>query len=180
MSDEERNAGDRTGTAAVSVPTEQPDADEHTTVPNPPAVSEKKGPPADGKWQMPKPKFQQTSGYLPQGYLKDLKQAAAPENSGPEAGAANQEQAHAAAPPPSGDGPAPQAPPAIEPQPDLADQLIPEEPIDHNAKPQTKAGTGSSFPLIALGLIGLILFAAIFLVAVYLLYVRQPGEGGLF
>ncbi len=68
MSDEERNAGEGgTATAAASVPSEQPYFDEHTTEPNAPSVEALPKPPAPGNWQMPKPKFQQTSGKLPQG-----------------------------------------------------------------------------------------------------------------
>ena len=180
MSDEEKNAGDGTGTAAVSVPTEQPDLDEHTTVPNPAPVADRKAPAADGKWQMPKPKFQQTSGYLPQGYLKDMKQAAAEANSAPGNEATTQEQAPFVAASPTGDGTASPAPPAIEPQPDLADQLIPEEPVGESLTPQTQRGSGSSFPLIVLGLIGLLLFATVFLAAVYFLYIRPSGDGSIF
>ena len=179
MSDKEKTTGDGTGTAAVSVPMEQPDADEHTTVPNASPASDKEVASASGKWQMPKPKFQQTSGYLPQGYLKDINQAAADAKiAGSED--TTQEQAPFAAAAGTQHGPAQSALPDIEPQPDLADQLIPEEPVGADIAPQAKANSGSSFTLIVLGLIGLLLFAVIFLAAVYFLYIRPTSGDGLF
>jgi hypothetical protein len=179
MSDEEKSAGDGTGTAAVSVPIEQPELDEHTTEPNAPVTAaDTKVAPAGGNWQMPKPKFQQTSGYLPQGYLKDMNQAAAAAKSNQGSEDTTQEQPSFAATAGSTEAPSPAVPPAIEPQPDLSEQLIPEEPVVENTAPQARTSSGASFPLIALGIIGLLIFAVIFIVAVYFLYIRQPGAGG--
>src|SRR5687768_10914709 len=122
MSDEEKGAGDLgIATAAAGVPAEQPYPDEHTTVPNPserPAATAA-AQAADGKWEMPKPKFQQTSGYLPQGYLTEMKHAAAATGPPSSDGAGDVAQAQAPfARPPASDG-VPAVPPAIEPQPDL-------------------------------------------------------------
>ena len=118
-----------------------------------------------GGWQMPEPKFQQTSGYLPQGYL---------EKAGLDGGS-------------SGDGAAPAAPPAgdispaaadIEPQPEIAEQLeagptiVP--PPAHAAKERS---TGARVTLIVLGLLGMVLFIAVFLGVVYYLFI-SPQDGG--
>jgi hypothetical protein len=177
MSDEEKNTGNA-GTAATSAiePPEQPSLDEHTTEPNAPeAAKPAASHAAPGKWQMPKPKFQQTSGYLPQGYLKDVEQAptAAKGFSGSED--TTQEQAPYVPPPPKQDG-ADGISPAIEPQPDLAD-LIPDEPVMESTESQVQVKSGSSFPFLALGLVGILIFVVVFLVAVYFLFLAKPSGG---
>lgn len=180
MSDEEKNAGDRGSAAAgfVSVPAEQPFNDEHTTEPNSPPAPETVHHGAAGKWQMPKPKFQQTSGYLPQGYLKDVDLAAvAKAPSGSEDTTQEQEPYIASAAATDG---AAAAPPAIEPQPDLADQLIPEEPAAGLAGSPAPAKKGSGGVMIVLGLIGILLFVAVFLAAVYFLFLANPSGGSIF
>lgn len=179
MSDEEKNAGDRGSAAAgfVSVPAEQPFLDEHTTEPNSPSAPGPVQQAAVGKWQMPKPKFQQTSGYLPQGYLKDIDPAAAAAAAPAGSEDTTQEQAPYAAAAAVGDG---SAPPAIEPQPDLADQLVPDEPASMIAGSPMPAKGGSGGVMIVLGLIGILLFVAVFLAAVYFLFLANPSGGSIF
>src|SRR5215207_4948784 len=85
-----------------------PISEADTTPPNPANAAV----PSPGQgWQMPAPKFQQSSGYLPQGYL---------------------EKAGFEAPPPTDVSPnaaataaalAPASEPDVEPQPDLTEQL---------------------------------------------------------
>jgi hypothetical protein len=90
--------------------------DEHTTEPQ----SDK----PEGGWQMPKPVFRQTSGYLPQGFAKPFDSGAA----------AVETPASEAVPDPAPEmagvveAPAPPAPAAvdarnIEPQPDMSDEF---------------------------------------------------------
>ncbi len=177
MSEEEKNASDAgAGTATASEPVEQP-FDEHTTEPNAPQQEQKTvPPPAPGKWEMPKPKFQQTSGYLPQGYLKDLEQAAAA--AGAERGNEDTTQEQLAFVPAA--APATGAStPAIEPQPDLTEQLI-DEPIGETSEPKPPAKGGSSALMIVLGLTGILLFVAIFLAAIYFLFLAKPAGGNNF
>ena len=174
MSDEEKNAGDAgAGTAAASVPGEQPYVDEHTTEPNAPqqAAQAAASKTAPQKWQMPKPKFQQSSGYLPQGYLKDIKMTA--DGTSEDVTEENEQLTaeritgidQAAAPPP--------AAPSIEPQPDLVDQLIPEDPPAVNQMAAPQKGS-SRLPFLLLGLVGIFLFIAVFLAAVYYFFLAKP------
>lgn len=174
MSDEEKNAGDAgAGTAKASEPAEQPFSDEHTTEPNAPALPQQAIAPGPmGKWQMPKPKFQQTSGYLPQGYLKDVEAAAAAAKPGSE----DTTQEQAAFVPQARETGTPAVVPDIEPQPDLADQLIPDESIEQTTAQTRAEKGGSSLPMMILGLIAILIFAAAFLAAVYFLFLAKPVE----
>jgi hypothetical protein len=178
MSDEEKNTGNA-GTASASAiePPEQPSLDEHTTEPNAPETAKPAPSQADrGKWQMPKPKFQQTSGYLPQGYLKDVQQAPAGVQGFGGSEDTTQEQAPYIPSPPKQDG-ADGTSPAIEPQPDLAD-LIPDEPVvESTESSQVQVKSGSGFPILALGLVGVLIFVVVFLVAVYFLFLAKPSGG---
>jgi hypothetical protein len=179
MSGEEKKAGDTgTGAAAASVPTEQPYLDEHTTEPNAPTPAAAVAPPQSTpqKWEMPKPKFQQTSGYLPQGYLKEVNVDGDGTAGGPVDGQDEQLTAERITGVRHEPIPA-QATPAIEPQPDLLDQLIPEEPLPAtNTAPGTPRG-GSRVAFLLLGLVGILLFLAIFLAAVYYFFLMQPAGG---
>src|SRR5687768_1977477 len=185
MSGEEKKAGDiGTGTAAASVPNEQPYLDEHTTEPNAPGPSEAAAPPqaTQQKWQMPKPKFQQTSGYLPQGYLKDVNMDGDGSDDGSDDGPAGEaEQLTAERITGIGQEPA-EAPaaPAIEPQPDLSDQLIPEEPLPAANATPVASKSGSRVAFLLLGLVGILLFLAVFLAAVYYFFLAKPAGGNNF
>jgi hypothetical protein len=181
MSDEQKNAGDSgTATAAVTLPDEQPSPDEHTTEPNAPENPPAREQTADGKWTMPKPKFQQTSGYLPQGYLKDIKDAPATR---PSAGSEDTTQEQAPFTPAlqqqGADGSRPEDPPAIEPQPDLLDQLIPEEPV-LGPPPATAAKSGPGVITVFLGIAGILIFIAVFIAAVYFLFLSGRTNGATF
>lgn len=165
MSDEEKSTGDQGMSAAAAVPAEQPYPDDRTTLAD---ASPAAGPP--GKWQMPKPKFQQTSGYLPQGYLKVIKEAAGAARSADGSEDTTREQ------PVSKAEPAADADSVmIEPQPDLSEQLIPDEPADDAARPAVPAKSSARPLLIILGLVGILLFFAIFLAAVYFLFFSGPA-----
>jgi len=182
MSGEEKKAGDTgTGAAAASVPTEQPYLDEHTTEPNAPQPGAAAAPPqaAPQKWEMPKPKFQQTSGYLPQGYLKDINM----DGDGPADGPVDEQGEQLTAERITGIGREPaaaQTAPAIEPQPDLLDQLIPEEPLPAANATQVTPKSSSRIAFLLLGLIGILLFLAIFLAAVYYFFLQTPAGGNNF
>lgn len=169
MSDEEINAGNAgAGVAAEPILPEQPSPDEHTTEPNapePPLAPESAEAPS-GKWQMPKPKFQQTSGYLPQGYVKQVEQEQELDTTLP-----------ADVPvvdplPPTANGAVPPAAPAVEPQPDLA-EIVPDEPSETMAaEPAVAAGRGTGVAAIVLGVIGIVIFVIVFLAAVYFFLLR--------
>jgi hypothetical protein len=141
---------------------ELPVSEADTTPPNPADAAV----PSPGQgWQMPAPKFQQSSGYLPQGYLEKAGfdvplQAAA-------SGAAA--------------APAAEAPPTpaldVEPQPDLTEQLD-DQPAETAPKPVAKQrSTGSRVAMIVLGLLAMAAFIAAFLALVYYLFLA-PQNGG--
>ena len=178
MSDEEKSTSETAaGTApANEVPVEQPVDDEHTTAPNPP---QHEAPAAPPKWEMPKPVFKQTSGYLPQGYLKEVQDAA---GASPDSENTTQEQRPMVPEKPAG-GPdlssvnllSPPAAAAVEPQPDLSEQLIPEEPVlEAVQEPPKKGGVRAS--MVVLGLVAFLAFVAIFLTVVYYLFLKGPGD----
>ena len=125
--------------------------------------------PAGQGWQMPEPKFQQTSGYLPEGYLDKV---AAFEASAPA------EPPIAATPEPM-----PQAPAAaadVEPQPDLTEQLV-EHAAPVVAKPAVKErSAGARIAMILLGLLAMAAFIAVFLGVIYYLFLAPPNGGSTF
>ncbi len=183
MSGEEKNALDAgAGTAAASVPTEQPYFDEHTTEPNAaPQAEQAAAPrPAQQEWQMPKPKFQQSSGYLPQGYLKDINMASDGDSTAD--GTPDDESEQLTAERITGierEPAAAQSAPAIEPQPDLVDQLVPEEPIGVN-QTTVPQKSSSRLPFVLLGLVGILVFLVLFLAAVYYFFLAKPAGGNNF
>jgi len=141
---------------------EQPESELDTTAPNP--ANEAK---PSGGWQMPEPVFQQSSGYLPEGYIDQL-------GLGEPGSSAATAQAMAAAPVEL----APEAAPAVdvEPQPDLNEQLA--EPEVFTAPPVVvkERSSGARIAMVLLGLAGMILFIAIFLAVIYYLFL-YPAEG---
>jgi hypothetical protein len=122
-------------------------------------------PPPAGGWQMPQPKFQQTSGYLPQGYIDQIGVAAA--------------AASGAAAAPAMSPPAPGAA-EVEAQPDLTDQLAP-PPAPAIAAPAVKErSTAARAAMIVLGLLAMVAFLVLFLGVVYYLFLAPPGAGTQF
>lgn len=179
MSDEEKNAGGAGVGAALSVPPEQPGLDdEHTTVPNPPLTNPdgKASTAAGGQWQMPKPKFQQTSGYLPQGYLKNMEEAAAAAKASMSTEDTTREQ------PPFVVEPAQSAAdaPAIEPQPDLSEQLIPDDPPIETPSEPVQAKSSMSAVMAVLAIVGILIFVVVVLAAVYFYFIANQTAGSNF
>lgn len=117
-----------------------------------------------GGWQMPEPKFRQTSGYLPQGYLEKV---------GIDGGFAGDEAAPAT---PVGEEPPAQA--DIEPQPDISEQLEAGPTVAApSARTVKERSTGARVAMIVLGILGMIMFIAVFLGVVYYLFI-SPQDGG--
>ena len=139
-----------------------PNSELDTTVPNPSAAV----PPPAGGWQMPEPKFQQTSGYLPQGYIDNVAFAA----NAPAPGAAAVAPAMAPAFSPDAD---------VEPQPDLAEQLAEHSPPAPVPAPVNQRSSGARIVMIVLGLLGMVAFLAVFLGVIYYLFLapRDAGSG---
>ncbi len=171
MSEEEKSTGEASGAAAAAVEQAgQPESgDEHTTAPNPPQKP--------AQWTMPKPVFKQTSGYLPQGYLKDMQEAA---RTNPDSENTTQEQSPMFGPRGKG-GPdlsavdlTPRAA-AVEPQPELSEQLIHDEP-EYAATPEVPAKKSSRISMALLGVILFLAFVAVFLTAVYFLFLKGNGD----
>lgn len=178
MSDEERNAQQAgAGAASASVPAEAY-PDEHTTEPHADREPVAEPPPADGKWQMPKPKIQQTSGYLPQGYLKDMAAADASKAAAGSEDMKQEQPAFAASASIHND--AVSGPVDIEPQPDVeqfVDENPPEQAVAHSSAAAAKK---SPFPMILAGLVGILLFLVVFLGLVYYFFLSKPAGGNNF
>lgn len=175
MSDEDKSTGEAAAaTAANEEPTEQPFNDEHTTEPNTQDQPPPAPPGSPSKWEMPKPVFQKTSGYLPQGYVTDIQEAA---RANPDNENTTQEQPVFVAKPAAGpDLSAVNLSPAVEPQPDLSEQLIPDEPALDTAPESPKKSRGLGTPMIVLGLIAIMVFVAVFLGVIYFLFLRNPTD----
>jgi hypothetical protein len=144
---------------------ELPVTEADTTPPNP--ANSAVPSPSQG-WQMPEPKFQQSSGYLPQGYLDKVGFEPPPQ-----AEASGAATATAAAPSSA-------AAADVEPQPDLSEQLA-EPQIALAPKPAVKErSTGSRIAMIVLGLLAMAAFIAVFLAVVYYLFLAPPAGGSTF
>ena len=144
---------------------ELPISEAETTPPNPANTAV---PSPNHGWQMPTPKFQQSSGYLPQGYLEKLGFEATPqpESSGAAAAPAMAPQAATA--------------PDVEPQPDLSDQLAEPQIAAATKAPVKERSAGSRIFLIVLGLLAMAVFIAVFLAVVYYLFLAPPAGGSTF
>ena len=159
---EEENSKDEEGIETAA-------ADEHTTEPRTDTP---------GKWEMPEPVFQQTSGYLPQGFVKQVENA----------GMSFVQEENQTAPSPQPVAPQPPAIPttptvpvvAIEPQPDISEQFTIDE---FAAEPQVVAKPKSGAFRIALfvfGLVAIFVVIAVFLAAIYFLFLKTPGSSSNF
>ena len=200
----ETNAGIETATEHIAA---QPTADEHTTAPNPLEQNPLQQKTAAPGWEMPKPVFQKTSGYLPQGFVKEVIPVAAPESgpspstdalpsrspaatpdlsvinlSAPAASPVPPESLASAAPsaPVISSAPAalsvPVASPAVEPQPDLSEVLVPDE-NEFQTSPAPAAKSGAfGMSMLVLGLTGIMIFVAVFLTVIYFLFLAEPGQ----
>ena len=144
---------------------EVPMSEADTTPPNP--ANSAVPSPSQG-WQMPEPKFQQTSGYLPQGYLDKVAFEAPPPNNVSPAGAAP-------ASPPATAGE-----PDVEPQPDLAEQLAPPPSPIATQSTVKQRSAGARIVLIVLGLLAMVAFIAVFLGVIYYLFLMPTAEGSTF
>jgi hypothetical protein len=78
------------------------------------------------------------------------------------------------------EGVAPQSAPAIEPQPDLSEQLLPDEPVAVVDGPAVPQKSSSRLPVILFGLVGILFFLAVFLAAVYYFFLAKPAGGNNF
>ena len=120
-----------------------------------------------GKWEMPKPVFRKTSGYLPQGFEKQFA-------AGREDGATGPPITASATSGPSVSPVPAVAAVGVEEQPYISEQFGPGEvapPIEH-ATPKMSAGR---IVLFAAGFLALLTFIAVFLAVVYYLFLG-PGD----
>lgn len=179
MSDEERNAQQAGASAASASAPVEAYPDEHTTEPHANHEPVADSPAADGRWQMPKPKIQQTSGYLPQGYLKDMEAAAEASKAAAGSEDTTQEQPAFAGSASIHDD-AVSGPVDIEPQPDV-EQFVDENPPNRAiAHSSASAAKKSPFPMILAGLVGILLFIVVFLGLVYYFFLSKPAGGNNF
>jgi hypothetical protein len=144
---------------------EVPISEADTTPPNPATHAV----PSPGqRWEMPEPKFQQTSGYLPEGYLDKVAFDAPPPTQVSPAAAAT-----ATAPAVAAEAP-------VEAQPDLSEQLA-EPPPPVVTKPQLKErSAGARIAMIILGLLAMAAFIAVFLGVIYYLFLSPQSGGSTF
>ncbi len=173
MSDEEKNAVETgAGTATASKPAEEHYPDEHTTEPNAASGGRNTGEiVAPAKWQMPKPKFRKTSGYLPQGYLQDMHAAAASAKASAGSEDTTREQAMPAAP-----DAAAAEPIQIEPQPDISEQIVLDEPLSETPQHRVDQKGRSGTALVVLGVFGILFFLAVFMAVVYFLFLAEASD----
>ncbi len=112
-------------------------------------------------WKMPQPVFRQTSGRLPRGFDKQIRDAGGPEG--------------ASTSPASATDPA-RAVIDIEPQPDISEEFS-EGVLDAPAaKPHGR--TAMRIALVLLGLVAMVAFALGFIVLVYFLFFASRPETG--
>lgn len=132
-------------------------------------------------WEMPKPVFRQTSGYLPQGFQNRFPvpdpQADVPTEE-PVAdvpvGAAPQ-QAAAAAPAAVPDIEISESP-DIQPQPDVSEEFTLDEVPTAPVPGKKKRSPALRIALTLLGILAMIAFAIVFLVVIYYLFFYHPSE----
>lgn len=176
MSDKEKNAVETgAGTATASKTSEEHYSDEHTTEPNAPSGGRDTDEVvASAKWQMPKPKFQQTSGYLPQGYLQDMHAAAAAAkaSSGSEDTTREQEMPFE----PAASDAAAAEPIQIEPQPDISEQIVLDEPLSETPQHRVDQKGRSGTAFVVLGVFGILFFLAVFMAVVYFLFLAEASD----
>ncbi len=148
--------------------------EEHVTPPQPPQ--------APAQWSMPEPVFQQTSGILPQGFLKQIEEAAAASAAQsadvleiPAIPTAFPEQQNAE---PVLEMAAVQTAPIldIEPQPDLSEQIVDQVPVITAVAPVKAKSNSLRIVLGVLLAFGMLILLAIFLAFVYFYFIAKPGE----
>ena len=143
---------------------ELPISEADTTPPNP---ANSAVPSPNRGWQMPEPKFQQSSGYLPQGYLEKAGFEVPPQVASGAAAAPAMAAPSAAAP-------------DVEPQPDLSEQLAEPEVASAPKPVVQERSAGSRIVMIVLGLLAMAAFIAVFLAVVYYLFLAPQAGGSNF
>jgi hypothetical protein len=140
-------------------------SDMDTTPPNPALPSK-----ASSGWEMPTPVFQQTSGYLPQGYEKRYGQSVQPANE-PDTLTPDAVEKQ-----PTGE-PVEQAPAVtVEPQPEISDEHTFVEPIATGTPlPKKRSGVVRAFLTIAALLVGFVILV-VFVGLIYYLFLA-PSDG---
>ncbi|HBR58075.1 MAG TPA: hypothetical protein DEA22_11515 [Blastocatellia bacterium] len=153
---------------------ELPADDEHTTEPNPPA------PAAPPKWEMPKPVFQQSSGYLPKGYAEQFAPSAGESSpvapsAGPQPADENKTPDDAAA------ASANSVSANIEPQPEIYEPVQPEEDPPGPALVDKKPKRGFlRIAMVILGLLAIGLLMIAFLAGIWYFFISSDASRGSF
>jgi hypothetical protein len=122
-----------------------------------------------GGWEMPKPVFQQSTGYLPQGFQDRFP------DSGPQKadGAPIAASAPAVSPPPQIEI---SESPDIQPQPELIEDFVAAEPAPPAAPAKKKRSAAVQALLVLFGIFAMAAFAVGFVVLVYYLFFYHPSE----
>jgi hypothetical protein len=141
-------------------------------------VPEEKAP---GKWEMPTPVFQQSSGYLPQGFEKRFQvpdpQADVPTDEPVAEIPTSNAQAQAAAPAPALEI---SESPNIQPQPDLTEDLTVDPAPGPVVGEKKKRSPVVRIALALLGILAMVVFAIVFLAVIYYLFFYHPSEPQIF
>jgi hypothetical protein len=143
-------------------------SDEKTNIPDPSEADTVRPEKTTGDgWKMPEPVFRQTSGYLPQGFEKRFAPAAAGSPPASEEADAGSVARAAAAP-------------AVEPQPDILEELPPPDEPEQSKIPQKSKGGVGRILLILFGLLVVFVFILLFLAVVYYFYLAPAADSGNF
>lgn len=148
--------------------------DLNTTPPNPPA------PAAPPKWEMPKPVFQQSSGYLPKGYAEQFAPTA--EKSESESPPVNSEPAGEGNPTSETAAPALDVPASkgVEPQPEIFEPLPEANSVEPSAATPKKKRGLLRIAFIIFGLLAAGFVLIFFLAVVWYFFLSSNGSRGPF
>ena len=123
-----------------------------------------------GAWEMPKPVFQQSTGYLPQGF-QDRFSNADPEGAG-SVRASDPTPVSAPLPPPIEISESPD----IQPQPDLTEDFTVDQTVTPPAPAKKKRSPAVQIIMVLLGILAMAVIAVGFLALVYYLFFYHPSE----
>lgn len=159
---------------------EQPEREDTVEIPVPGVAPEHKRP-ASGNWEMPKPVFRKTSGYLPKGFEKlfgrsdgAVSTEESPDINGAGDGHSPGEEIPETAMHPPGENI------LVEPQPEISDDFFSGLNVPHAAENVQKKKMGYGMVFAGFFILLLILFVVIFMAAIYFLFVLPYESRSIF
>jgi hypothetical protein len=124
-----------------------------------------------GAWEMPKPVFKQSTGYLPQGFQDRFPNVDA-EVAGNVRAAADPAPVSAPLPPPIEISESPD----IQPQPDLTEDFTVDQTVTPPTAAKKKRSPAAQIIMVLLGILAMAVVAVGFLALVYYLFFYHPSE----